>query len=100
MYGFKYLLKEINSRGTIYILLALNLVGKWLKQLTYVFIDFNLKTRFMDFHYLEDFKKLTVICPPQSYKPKNMTAFRWIFDDIDDEKKIIENGNARRHSNS
>ena len=42
----------------------------------------------MDFHYLEDFKKLTVICPPQSYKPKNMTTFRWVFDDIDDEKNF------------
>ena len=30
----------------------------------------------MDFHYLKDFKKLTVICPPQSYKPKNRAAFR------------------------
>ena len=54
----------------------------------------------MDFHYLEDFKKLTVICPPPNYKPKNMTVFRWIFDDVNDEKNFIENGNARRYSNS
>ena len=32
----------------------------------------------MDFEFLEDFKKLSVKCPPNSYQPQNMLAYRWV----------------------
>jgi hypothetical protein len=38
----------------------------------------------MDFQFAEDFKKLTVQCPPSHYKPHNRIAYRWVFDDIND----------------
>lgn len=38
----------------------------------------------MDFQFAEDFKKLTIQCPPNHYKPENRIAFRWVFDDIND----------------
>lgn len=42
----------------------------------------------MDFQFLEDFKKLSVKCPPDNYKTKNMPVFRWVFDDIADERNF------------
>lgn len=38
----------------------------------------------MDFQFAEDFKKLTIQCPPSLYKPQNRLAYRWVFDDIND----------------
>jgi hypothetical protein len=38
----------------------------------------------MDFKFAEDFKKLTIQCPPSHYKPQNRRAYRWVFDDITD----------------
>ena len=42
----------------------------------------------MDYQFLEDFKKLSVKCPPINYKVKNMTVYRWVFDDIDNENNF------------
>ena len=42
----------------------------------------------MDFQFTEDFKKLTVQCPPSHYKPHNKTVYRWVFDEINDEKNF------------
>ena len=42
----------------------------------------------MDFQFLEDFKKLSVVCPPKNYKPKNRAVYRWVFDDIADERNF------------
>ena len=42
----------------------------------------------MDYQFLEDFKKLSVKCPPINYKAKNMTVYRWVFDDINDENNF------------
>ena len=38
----------------------------------------------MRFHYQNDYDKLSVDCPPKSYTPKRMKAFRWVFEDIKD----------------
>ncbi|MEY4933932.1 MAG: hypothetical protein RIS64_291 [Bacteroidota bacterium] len=43
----------------------------------------------MDYQFLEDFKKLSVACPPKHYKPKKMTVYRWVFDDIEAEQNFI-----------
>lgn len=49
----------------------------------------NYKNRIsMDYQFLEDFKKLSVKCPPESYKPKNMQVFRWVFGSITDERNF------------
>jgi len=42
----------------------------------------------MDYQFLEDFKKLSVECPPKNYKPKNMQVFRWVFNDMADERNF------------
>ena len=42
----------------------------------------------MDYQFLEDFKKLSVKCPPESYKPKSMQVFRWVFDDMADDRNF------------
>lgn len=42
----------------------------------------------MDFQFFEDFKKLSVVCPPPHYRPQNMQVFRWVFDDIGDERNF------------
>lgn len=42
----------------------------------------------MQFHYQNDYDKLSVDCPPKSYKPKNLKAFRWVFEDIEDERNF------------
>ena len=42
----------------------------------------------MDYQFLEDFKKLSVKCPPESYKPKNMQVFRWVFADMADDRNF------------
>lgn len=48
----------------------------------------NKKYDIMDFEFLENFNKLSVVCPPNSYKPKNIPVFRWVFDAITDEKNF------------
>jgi hypothetical protein len=42
----------------------------------------------MNFKFSENFKKLSVKCPPEHYKSKNMTVYRWIFDEINDERNF------------
>jgi hypothetical protein len=42
----------------------------------------------MDYQFLEDFKKLSVACPPKHYKPKKMEVYRWVFDNIEDERNF------------
>ena len=42
----------------------------------------------MDFQFAEDFKKLTTQCPPSHYKPQNKLVYRWVFDDINDERNF------------
>ena len=42
----------------------------------------------MDFQFAEDFKKLTIQCPPNHYKPQNKLVFRWVFDEITDERNF------------
>lgn len=42
----------------------------------------------MDFDFLEDFKKLTIKCPPEHYKSKNLPVYRWVFDDITDKRNF------------
>jgi hypothetical protein len=42
----------------------------------------------IDFQFLDDFKKLSVKCPPDNYKPKNMVVFRWVFEDIMNSKNF------------
>lgn len=37
----------------------------------------------MTFHYQEQFNKLVENCPPKNYKPLDITAYRWIFEDGD-----------------
>jgi hypothetical protein len=41
-------------------------------------------TNTMTFQFAEDFKKLTIQCPPSQYKPENRVAYRWVFDEIND----------------
>ncbi len=41
----------------------------------------------MKFHYQNDYDKLGVNCPPVSYKPMNLKAFRWVFE-IGDERNF------------
>jgi hypothetical protein len=43
----------------------------------------------MDYLFLEDFKKLSITCPPNHYKPKKMTVYRWVFANIDDEQNFM-----------
>lgn len=43
----------------------------------------------MDYQFLEDFKKLSIKCPPQHYKPKNMTVYRWVFGDIGNKNNFL-----------
>ena len=42
----------------------------------------------MRFHYQTYYDKLSVDCPPKSYSPKNLNAFRWVFEDIEDERNF------------
>lgn len=42
----------------------------------------------MDFQFAEDFKKLTIQCPPSHYKPQNKRVYRWVFDEITDERNF------------
>jgi hypothetical protein len=42
----------------------------------------------MDFQFAEDFKKLTIQCPPNHYKPQNKPVYRWVFDEITDERNF------------
>jgi hypothetical protein len=42
----------------------------------------------MNYQFLEDFKKLSVKCPPESYQPKSMQVFRWVFEDLKDERNF------------
>jgi hypothetical protein len=42
----------------------------------------------MDYQFLEDFKKLSIQCPPNHYKPRNMNVYRWVFDEISDENNF------------
>jgi hypothetical protein len=43
----------------------------------------------MEFQYTEEFKKLAVQCPPETYIAKNTTVFRWVFEDIKDERNFL-----------
>jgi hypothetical protein len=49
---------------------------------------FDTKKQNMDFQFLEDFKKLSIICPPAQYRQKKMTAYRWVFDEITDQNNF------------
>ena len=42
----------------------------------------------MIFHYQNDYDKLNVECPPKSYKQSDIRAFRWVFNDIGNEKNF------------
>jgi len=42
----------------------------------------------MDFSFQEDFKKLSISCPPRHYKAFNKTVYRWVFDEIENEKNF------------
>jgi len=44
----------------------------------------------MDYFFLDDFKKLTVTCPPRHYKPfiEDKMVFRWIFDNLNNENNF------------
>lgn len=42
----------------------------------------------MDFCFSDEFKALTVSCPPEDYNPKNITVFRWVFADIRHKKNF------------
>ncbi len=42
----------------------------------------------MDFEYSDKFENLSVKCPPDDYLPKNMTVFRWVFNEITDERNF------------
>jgi hypothetical protein len=39
----------------------------------------------MNFQFLKNFKNLVVKCPPEHYIPKNGTAYRWVFNDMEHE---------------
>jgi phosphatidate phosphatase APP1 len=45
----------------------------------------------MPFLHREDFENLKLTnCPPSDYKPKIIeTAFRWVYDDIDDSRNFV-----------
>jgi hypothetical protein len=38
----------------------------------------------MNFQFAEDFKKLTIQCPPNNYKPQEIVVYRWVFDSLTD----------------
>ncbi|MCC5943433.1 MAG: hypothetical protein JJT94_00745 [Bernardetiaceae bacterium] len=42
----------------------------------------------MDFQFANEITKLSIPCPPQDYKPKDMEAFRWVFDAIEDKRNF------------
>jgi hypothetical protein len=42
----------------------------------------------MQYHYQNDYDKLSTDCPPKSYKPNNLKAFRWVFENITDERNF------------
>jgi hypothetical protein len=42
----------------------------------------------MRYHYQNDYERLTVDCPPKSYKPQKIFAFRWVFEQIEDERNF------------
>ena len=42
----------------------------------------------MNFEFCEDYKKLAITCLPTHYKPKSIPVFRWVFDEIDNEKNF------------
>jgi hypothetical protein len=43
----------------------------------------------MEFQFSEEYKKLSTKCPPENYTSKNMTAFRWVFEDINDTRNFL-----------
>ena len=43
----------------------------------------------MEFHYEELHQKLAIPCPPTSYQPENTVAYRWVFDELDDERNFL-----------
>jgi len=38
--------------------------------------------------YSEELEGLYEICPPENYQSKNITAFRWVYDDINDDENF------------
>lgn len=42
----------------------------------------------MNFKYSEELEKLSIQCPPESYEAKDLKAFRWVFDDINDKRNF------------
>ena len=42
----------------------------------------------MDYQFLENFKKLSIKCPPEHYTSKRMTVYRWVFDTIGDDNNF------------
>ena len=47
-----------------------------------------LKQKLMKFRYCDDLEKLKVPCPPISYQPENRIAYRWIFENMHDERNF------------
>lgn len=43
----------------------------------------------MKFQYTDEFKKLSTECPPTMYSTKNIVVFRWVFEDIKDERNFL-----------
>jgi len=43
----------------------------------------------MDFQYLEHFKKLSIKCPPSHFRKMDIPLFRWVYDDINDERNFM-----------
>ena len=43
----------------------------------------------MEFYYEEHHKKLSIECPPKSYKQEETDAYRWVFDDIENKDNFI-----------
>lgn len=43
----------------------------------------------MKYHYEKHHKILSVECPPKDYQPENTLAYRWVFDDIKDQRNFI-----------
>jgi hypothetical protein len=43
----------------------------------------------MEFYYEEHHKKLSVECPPKSYRQEDTDAYRWVYDDIDNDQNFI-----------
>lgn len=43
----------------------------------------------MKFKYAPDHDKLETTCPPKKFKKKNIEAYRWVFDDIENPNNFI-----------